>query len=545
MKRKFKRIASLVLAAVMVFAMAVPAMAASADTYSITVTDVPKEGHTFKAYQIFIGTVIKDQDVLGDPVWGDGLSTAGQSALATALEVADPTDVAAVIDALNAKKVEGGEDAVQAIIRDVVSVAENLVPANAKGPATFSKVGDNYNYTIDDLTSGYYVVLDEPNGTLGQEDVTYSGIIVQVASGNVTVKTKTSVPTSNKEVLDVNDSEGGEDTWGDSADHDINNHVSFRLTGTVAQNYADYKTYYFEFHDTLSKGLTYDDESYRVYVNDIKVTVSGDIFSKETNSETGETTLSFKFENLKTAIPSVKAGNTIKIEYTATLNENALIGNDGNMNKMYLEYSNNPQGNDHGKTPEKQVFVFTFDVNIDKVDQDEAALEGAEFTLEKYVNGDWENIGKLTGTAGSQFNFKGIDDGLYRLTETKTPNGYNTLDPKEVYIKVTAEHSAEDKIKSLTAEIGSWTERSGFEKDTAGTKEGKVVQLTPNMEGKEIPTLGTVGSYGVLEGKIRNNKGATLPETGGIGTTIFYVVGSVLVLGAVILLVTKRRMKSE
>ncbi len=203
------------------------------------------------------------------------------------------------------------------------------------------------------------------------------------------------------------------------------------------------------------------------------------------------------------------------------LNENAVIGAEGNPNKVYLEYSNNPNDsgegdNNTGNTPEDIVIVFTYKVVVNKVDQAGNPLEGATFELFKNVNGAWVSQGTCVAAAnGDSFtaSWKGLDDGEYKLVETVTPNGYNTM--ADVEFTVTANH-----------EIVWNGEGTAFVSLSGDGLTGEVITSTT----------------GTLSSDIVNQKGSELPETGGIGTTIFYAVGGALVLAAAVLFVTKKRM---
>ena len=209
--------------------------------------------------------------------------------------------------------------------------------------------------------------------------------------------------------------------------------------------------------------------------------------------------------------------------YYAKLNENAVIGSKGNDNEVTLTYSNNPnKGGDGetGTTPKDKNIVFTYKVVVNKKDQSNNALAGAEFTLEKKTGTDangkavYAKVGDPIKTNdGTSFEFNRLDDGDYRLTETKTPAGYNTIDPVEFTISAT--HSVEaDDPKLLTL---------------SGDKKSGEATFTPDK------------SAGSLTTDIVNKKGSTLPSTGGVGTHMFYVFGGCLVAAAVVLLALKKR----
>ena len=495
-----KKFASLLLALVMVLGLSITA-SAEGTTYSITINN-SAEGHTYEAYQIFAGDL--SGTTLSNIVWGSGVSEAGQTALGNAAAKAETLKTEA----------------------DAKAFAKEVAPYLTTAAGSASTVTDG-KYVISGLAAGYYLVKDRDNSLTGND--AYTDYIIKVV-GNATATPKSDVPEVEKKVKDTNDSTGETSGWQDSADHDIGDSVSFQLKATLADNVSSYTTYKVVFHDTLSKGLTYN--------NDAKVYIDG----KETDGFTvtatvnadGTTTLTVSCDDVK----DLGAGNSsvITVEYTATLNESAVLGSAGNPNEVYLEYSNNPNksekgDNETGNTPKDKVIVFTYKVIINKITknpdydpEDEESeeyipLTGAEFTLEKYnkETGEWEAITVVKNDDSTTFTFSGLDDGNYRLTETKTPAGYNTIDPIE--FTVTAEHDVQSDNPALKSLSGNATTGElAFTSDT------------------------TAGS---LSADVVNKAGATLPETGGIGTTIFYVVGGILVVGAVVLLVARKRVNSE
>ena len=430
--KRMKKIISLLLIAVMVLAMSMTAFAGeegegtgtTPTTYSITINN-SAEGHTYEAYQIFTGDL--SGTTLSNIVWGSSVSEAGQTALG---------DAAAKAETLKAEA-------------DAKAFAKEVAPYLTTAAGSASTVTDG-KYVISGLAAGYYLVKDQDGSLTGDND-SYTEYIVKVVS-NTTATPKSDVPTVQKKVKDINDSTDDAMTdWQDSADHDIGDSVPFQLEATLADNVSSYTTYKVVFHDTQSKGLTYN--------NNAKVYIDG----KETNGFTvtatvnadGTTTLTVSCDDVK----ALGAGNSsvITVEYTATLNENAVLGSAGNPNEVYLEYSNNPNkseegNNETGNTPKDVVIVFTYKTIISKVtknpdydpevegSEEYIPLTGAEFTLEKYnkETGEWEAITVVKNEAGTTFTFTGLDDGDYRLTETKTPAGYNSIDPIE--FTVTAEH---------------------------------------------------------------------------------------------------------
>lgn len=492
--KKAKKILGLLLAMMMMMSVAITAMAE--ETYSITINN-SAEGHTYEAYQIFTGDLSTNEDggkVLSNIVWGSGVSEAGQTALG---------DAAAKAETLKTEA-------------DAKAFAKEVAPYLTTVAGSASTVTDG-KYVISGLAAGYYLVKDQDGSVTGEGDA-YTEYIIKVV-GNVTTNPKSDVPEVEKKVKDINDSTDDVMTdWQDSADYDIGDSIPFQLKATLADNVSSYTTYKVVFHDTLSKGLTYNNDA-KVYIDGAET--DGFTVTSTVNAD-GTTTLTVSSDDVK----ALGAGDNsvITVEYTATLNENAVLGSAGNLNNVYLEYSNNPNkseagNNETGNTPADKVIVFTYKTIINKVDGEDKPLTGAEFTLEKYnkETDEWKAIAVVKNDEGTTFTFSGLDDGDYRLTETKTPAGYNTIDPIE--FTITAEHDVLSDNPALTSLSGDAT-----------TGE---ITFTPDT------------TEGALSADVVNKAGSTLPETGGMGTTIFYILGGLLVLFAVVLLVSKKRMSSE
>lgn len=447
----------------------------------ITVTDERK----YEVYQIFTGDL--HESTLSNIKWGqNGTGTVG--------EAVDKT----ILDALDGVKSSS----------DKVKLTEIL---------KYVKTDSTAYGTVDKMNSmtvpnGYYLLKDvTENPTAGFE---YSTYLVKIVA-SLTVNAKTGNVTSDKKVMDTNDSTGKTSGWQDSADYDIGDDVPFQLTGTVSDKYDQYTSYYFCFHDKLSNGLTLNTNSFEVYVGDTKITSGYEVVITDF---TDGCSFEVKFTDLK-SISSVQAGSTIKVTYTAKLNENAVIGSTGNENTMHLEFSNNPnETTNKGTTPEDKVVVFTYKLIINKLDDNKAALTGAGFTLYKWVksseenNGTWTEIGsELKGTDMTTFTWTGLDDGKYKLVESTTPAGYNTM--ADIEFTITAAHATENAAPTLTS----------LTADTA-------LSATADL------------NAGSLTSNIINHKGTILPETGAMGTAIFVAVGTVLATVAVVFLVTRKKM---
>ena len=508
-----KKLASLLLALVMALSLAVTAFADESTTYSITINN-STAGHTYEAYQIFTGDLATNEagnKVLSNIVWGSGVSEAGQTALG---------DAAAKTETLKTEA-------------DAKAFAKAVAPYLTTAAGSANTVTDG-KYVISGLAAGYYLVKDQDGSLIGDND-SYTEYIIQVV-GNVTATPKSDVPEVQKKVKDINDSTDTTKTdWQDSADYDIGDSIPFQLKATLADNVSSYTTYKVVFHDTLSKGLTYNKDA-KVYIDGTET--NGFTVTATVNAD-GTTTLTVSCDDVK----ALGAGNSsvITVEYTAKLNENAVLGSAGNPNEVYLEYSNNPNkseegNNETGETPKDVVIVFTYKTIINKVDSETKPLTGAAFKLEKLIKGEdgaadaWTTIKEFAvdGTTTS-FTFSGLDDGQYKLTETKTPVGYNTIDP--IYFVIEATHGE-------TADVPTLKTLNAYLTDANGNKQ------TEMKDGESVNIdLGTVDlTAGSITTTVVNKSGSELPSTGGIGTTIFYVLGGVLVLAAVVLLVTKKRM---
>lgn len=427
------------------------------------------------------------------------------------------------------------------------SLKEDGVAADANSAAV---AADAFSTTLSG-PQGYYLIVQ----TTAANDAgkTMSAVIVNTAGqAGVTVSPKKDTVTVSKKVqenMDGVNNPASEDNWGTAADYNIGDYVKFQLTGSLPTDYADYTSYEYTFHDTADQGLTFVNDTthpVKVYaVNDNnKVELKQDTLTgyQVLTSDINGETFNVKFADLKKA-QAEKTGDTVNItsstqivvEYYAQLNENAVLGSNGNQNKVYLQFSNNKYGEGTGKTEEHKVTVFTFKLEVTKygkTDSDKEALNGAGFTLYKATkvnpaDSDYAKVGdEVQHTNGNVFDFTGLDSGYYKIVETTTPKGYNTIDP--ITFTVTATYNSADEPGTLTdltvtdVKVGGVASAEQTFTVNRGTGEAGTAQIKTDVV--DIP-------------------GSKLPSTGGMGTVLLYVAGiAVFVLaGATLVMALRRR----
>lgn len=538
MKKTIQKLMAVLLAVAMVCAMAIPAFA---DTESI------REHHSFKAFQIFKGHVDSDNKI-SNADWGQNI-----------------TDHDKFLTDLKADDTIGDKFETASTVQDVLAVISKWHDSDNNSIA-FARFVCHYLYSGDvdqgvsipssgDVVqiptdgAGYYLIVDTTDFSSGDDYHACNSFLLNVtqAPWNLPIKPKAEKPSVKKEVFDNQDGTSNKAGFGSSADHAINEPFQFKLTATLpASNDNDHAYDYYEkytvtFHDTLSEGITFD------RLDQVEITNGDDGDPKEITDYTLDKDLheaglpsSFKLsiDDVKTCVSGIdlNKGATITVTYTAHLNEKAYVnaagGDTKNKNSVYLTYSNNPRINTSvGRTPESEVYVFTYQLNNtkyrDEVNEnnklagagfrlysDIACNEEQEIKLKQNEDGtysrDFSTEGKgveMKSAEDGTFNVKGLDAGTYYLKETSTPTGFNTCPVTTVVIK--ANHT------------------------------GNNVDLTGSTINSE-----SVGASG-LSTTIVNKQGTTLPSTGGIGTTIFYVIGGGLMVAAIVLLVTKKRMENK
>ncbi|MDD6716821.1 MAG: isopeptide-forming domain-containing fimbrial protein [Firmicutes bacterium] len=515
MKKLTRHFMAILLSLVMVMAMGMTAFAeetsagnnngnAPTSTYKLTLNGT-STGHTYEVYQIFTGdlsTNAEGKKVLSNVKWGNGVTASStEKAEDVAKGLTDGT-----------KKLDEFVDGLQLTIsaKTVESTQGNTV--------------------IDGLAAGYYLVKDK-DGTQANTSDAYTKFIVQVV-GDTEAAIKSDVPTVEKKVKDTNDSTGETSGWQDSADYDFGDDVPYQITGTMPDNIADYKTYKYMFTDTMSKGLTYTANNVTIKIGEKDVTSS----FKEvvTPNENGSTTVTWTCNNLKEIEGvTLDKNTTVVVNYTAQLNKNAVLGSAGNPNTVNLTYSNNPNKGGEGETgttPEDKNIVFTYKVVVNKVDQDNKSLKGAAFKLQKKVKAtdgktEYKDVKSFTAGEEITFEFSGLDDGDYKLTETTTPDGYNTITPIEFTISATHDETA-DKPELISLEAN--TTGNGTTDATTG-----------------LITFTAKTADGSLTTDVVNKKGSTLPSTGGSGTKLLYIGGAILAVTAGTVLVLKKKMRNR
>lgn len=545
--KKLKKVFSLLFALVMALAMNVTVFAsgdtgegtvdtnppATSTTYTITIANVPTASHTFGAYHVFAGDLT--DNVLSNITWGTGVN--GESLLAALknLEITkDQSKTKPFADCKSAQDVAKNLTTYSnnsAVLDKVASIVSNNLNEDGVTLSSDTVTGSEkaYTYTILNLDAGYYFVKDEEELSADSDDA-YTKFMLQLTK-NAEVEIKTDVPTSEKKVDDVNDSNKSEDdvNWQDSADYDIGDEIPYKLTANLPDNVSAYGTYTLQFVDTMSKGLTYVKDSAEVYVGNQKIQKVEPTTTNCADTEgkyVGGTVLTWDLGNIKADPYNAGDNAQIRIEYKATLNNDAVIGSAGNPNKMHIVYSNNPNATGTGQTPDDTNIVFTYKVIVNKQDEDKRPLDGATFALDKFVQdengtdtykdqkGTWVTKAVVEEPEGYTFTWNGLDDGEYRIRETEAPSTYNKID--DIYFTVTANHDVLSDNPVLNSLNG-----------------------TPTITGEITFTSNTTN--GSLSTNVINKKGATLPETGGIGTRIFYAVGAVLMIGAAVLLITRKR----
>lgn len=584
-----------------------PPVATTADgktTFKLTLpTDVQGTIENVKAYKIFniskdnTGITIKDDDT--------GVCENAQNAVLNTL--GNGTTIKNAGEKLSA--VANGTSTVTAnalakAVASAITTNDTSIDATAysNGIATFAE---------NALKDGYYIVLcdvvgDDSNGEAeGNDNKAVSlGMLTVVDGEAVNIgangEAKVGLPSVMKKVLEDDNgatnaanfngtNEAAIDSknkWNDGADWAIGQTQSFRLYGSLPDNYDDYDTYYYEFHDTLASQFD-DPTNFVVEADGQTLTEDTDYTVSSVTTANGKKTFSVVFNNLKAINKTgsedalITKDSVITVTYDTALNSTAIVGSTGQENEVYLEYSNNPNksgsgdnDNEHGETPKDKVIVFTYALEFNKT-----FFEGtSDLTKEEIVKGTYSDIyftlkdkdGKpvyVVESTDDKYDYIIVKDDKVKDSTSKLKLTLVDKDGKEVtrneetvqnddklVIRIKGLDSAEYKIDE-SVETGKTFEYNTVTNKAVEIKTG--VQFKQDWNGtngiyEEIKytfddtTEKTANKTGTADGTIENKKGSTLPSTGGIGTTIFYLGGGAMVAVAGVFLITKKRMgKSE
>lgn len=559
---------------------------AEGDQGSITINrvDDANRNNTFKAYQIFNAKVIDAKDgsgkIASDVKWAVGDQTQqdiikairesnGYSGTQNKLPEVnsatgeDPTTAQNVADWLSSnvqqKTTAGanGDKGTRVAPGDVLYSIAKAVINNETAVGNSIKAGDSWTRPAE-KGDGYYLFVSDGLTDTTKPNTGTSPIFAIVGGNPVTVTEKTSIPTVEKKILDdtagTDATNDEENNWKISGDAWIGQDIDYRLTGHVADNIASYDTYYYEFQDTLSKGLKVvkksDDtpKDLHVYIvnNGSKKEVASDadkgykatVTPDEAN---GTELLNVSFKNLKTVQTAdgepieVGAASKVVVTYKAQLTRDAEYTAAGNTNKVKLVYSNDPMSNGTGTSESKKVADYVFGFDVTKIDPANSSAkldagftvkmikEGSDKSVEKWLKQDGSFSNDVndaytfeTTESGNKVSIPGLVAGTYLISESKTPAGYNTIADFE--ITVAPEYNTDGTLKKLNV-------TSNSSMATPTTYE--------NVTTTKIPVT------------IQNKKGSGLPLTGLNGVTFTWIAGGAVLCIGVAHLIRSRKQAEE
>ena len=407
------------------------------------------------------------------------------------------------------------------------------------------------NGVFEDVDKGYWLIVDVTAYNDGQ-DVANSLVLVDtVAEGDITINVKTSIPTIEVKVKDIEDSESNtivDKPWLDTADHDAGDTVPFKVTATLPSNLEYYKPndYSLVFNINLPAGFALDANSVKVYMYETKHKADVDLdmndyVSYDTNDYATKFTIdtdngfTVSCDNVF-AITGVNKDTAFVVYFEAELSETfdnaetqaidgTVVGAVGNTVSATLEYSNNPyDATSKGQLSPDEAVVYTYEIIVNKVDSHGHALSGAGFTLYKKVYDEvagtyaYQVVDVIDRAVNkTQFVWRGLDDGDYRLQEHQKPEGYSQM--ADIYFSVEANHI----------------------EDAEGNY--KITLLDGGLMGKGVTVAGTENEYtGTIIKEIVNLTGTVLPETGATGTALLIGGGAALIIVAAVFLITRKKM---
>lgn len=547
---------------------------------------------TYKGIQIFTAEV--SGSTVKNIQWAGGNTTernAIRNAVVQAIQKQEPAynEMTAqdAADWLNDKAGVTGNTS-QVASNNVLSIIADNLKDNTKWQKTSTT-----QQSLSNLDAGYWLFLTDTTVKPADKSTdAYSAPVYAVIDGtNKTVKItpKKSVPTVEKKILNDTKAKDNLTTvaagdWGDVADSQIGQVVNYKLTGTIASNYATYDSYAYKFTDKLSKGLDYVDGSVEVYAlkgtSYVKINDSNYSVGKADANNDNTLTVEFKVGEGKKGlkdIEGVDASTNIVVFYKAKLNSKAVIGNStdgsmgGNPNTVKLTYSNNPYGEGTGETIEDTVADFAFKLNLKKVDQGtEKGLGDAVFTIQsddantkgqyvasednedkKVVAGqlvtvegtDLPNYVKFTSSnvSGKEgtIEVKGLDAGTYTVTEVQTPDDTKYTKAKPFTFTITPDYGESMKVSRLTATV------SDSDKGRTDIAFGALDGTAGDNELVGTDDAAVNATTGEVTINVGNTKSVGLPLTGLNGVTFTWIAGGAVLCIGVAHLIRSRKQAEE
>lgn len=549
---------------------------ATASANSITIkqdgknTDAtdPNKKTQFVAYQIFNAKVVDgtsaSDKVVSDVAWANNVTEPTQTSIIDAIKQSagydssesklpkDKMPTAQDVADWMANNLQDASWVVNNgdLLDKIADLLKDTTPTKPKGATSAAFAADG---PVSFENSGYYLFLTD-NGSIGTKDI-YSGQkqtgtspIFAVVGGNaVEVIEKTGIPTVTKKIKD--DKPGSD--WTDKADSQVGQDVQYQLTGTVAENVASFDSYYYEFHDELSAGLTAKEDSIKVYAGNNRASaeeITSACTPEVKNGENGAgQILTVKFNNLKTAVPNLTKDTKIFVEYTAMLDpakaEKVTVGGEGNENTVELIYSNNPMSEGKGESVPDTVRDYTYALKLVKQDHESKnKLQNVGFTIQatgpddnadgsaskgKYVqehgNLDENEYEFFTDEKGEIY-ITGLDAGTYTVHEKTALGEYNSL--KNFTFTISTPESGEGSLHQTE-------------------EEAKTVMVTRNAETSNLVILDATQTDGTVNLTVENKKGSGLPLTGLNGVTFTWIAGGAVLCIGVAHLIRSRKQAEE
>lgn len=560
MRKTIKRLGAVLLAMAMAVSVLCTGALAAESTYSITVNG--KAGHTYQAYQIFTGTVSADGKTLSDIKWGTGV--APETFLSKLKEnTAVGSHFMSITDAnSNAEKIAEiiGEFADSS--KEAYAVAD-AVEASVTTTLESGTIAENAKSTkITVSHAGYYLIKDA-NGSQDNSETVYTRNILKIVEPNTTITTKDAVPSLKKTITGINEN-ASENVEANTAG--IGDKINYKLTATVP-DMSGYTSYTFKITDTMSKGLTFNNDV-AIKIGEITLGTTDFEVSNVTTDDNGNQTFTITINNFINYNQQI--GQTITVAYSATLNEKADLSTAGNTNEAKITYSNDPNNDKStNETPASKVKTYTTGLKLEKVKDNNGqageALKGAKFQ----ISGTGSKVILVNSTI-----YNKTDDGTYYLKKDGT---YTTTDPtdgtKETYDSTTQKYKKIDTVTKETVpttfETEAYVDKDGVLKIEGLGKGTYTITELVAPDGYNLltaPITITISAsnvtfdsctWSVKNGeeilnidetdtnlyifKVINKAGSTLPSTGGMGTKLFYTIGGILMAGAAIVLVVRKR----